>query len=466
VTPDDLLFSSATELGKLIRARKVSSVELTKASLDALDARGRELNALAELTRELALDQAEQADREVKEGRIRSPLHGVPYGAKDLLATKGIPTRWGSPTHKDQVFDYDATVVERLRNAGAVLVAKLAMIELAGGGGYEYAHASITGPCRNPYDKTRWAGGSSSGSGAATGAGLVGFSIGTETWGSITVPSAFCNVSGLRPTYGRVPRHGAMALCWTLDKIGPMCRSAEDCGHVLQAIAGHDPRDASSLPGAFKFQLRAHAKRKFRLGLLPTDYQKNKAPDAAKRFQEALQVLHKLGHTSDEAKLPDFPYDQCAEMIVVVEGSSAFEDLARSPRLELLADKAQHAGFLAGLAVPAADYLRAMRIRAIAAPEAVKVFEKFDALIAPTLLQGAPPADKSLNETWVGMGGNGGPGNLLGWPSISIPMGLTKEGLPLGLEIIGAPYEENKLLALAMAFQRETAWHRVRPGSG
>jgi aspartyl-tRNA(Asn)/glutamyl-tRNA(Gln) amidotransferase subunit A len=464
VTPDDLLFSSATELGKLIRARKFSSVEITKAYLDALDSRGRALNALAELTRELALDQAKQADREIKAGRLRGPLHGVPYGAKDLLATKGVPTRWGSPAHKDQVFDYDATVVERLRNAGAVLVAKLAMIELAGGGGYEYAHASITGPCHNPYDKSRWAGGSSSGSGAATGAGLVGFSIGTETWGSITVPSAFCNVSGLRPTYGRVPRHGAMALCWTLDKIGPMCRTAEDCGHVLQVIAGPDPRDASSFPGAFKFQPRALAGKKLRFGLLPTDYQKNKATDAEKRFQEALQVLTKLGHATEEARLPDYPYDQCAEVIVVVEGSSAFEELARSPRLELLADKAQHAGFLAGLAVPAADYLRAMRIRAMAAPEAVKVFEKFDALVAPTLLQGAPPIDKSLNETWVGMGGNGGPGNLLGWPSISIPMGLTKEGLPLGLEIIGAPYEENQLLTLAMAFQRETNWHNRKPG--
>jgi aspartyl-tRNA(Asn)/glutamyl-tRNA(Gln) amidotransferase subunit A len=460
---NDIFFSSAAELGRMIRAKKVSSVEVTRLYLDALDTRGRKLNAVAELTRELALEQAAQADREIASGKVRGPLHGVPFGAKDLLATKGIPTRWGSPAHKDQVFDYDATVIERLRDAGAVLLAKLAMIELAGGGGYDNASASLHGPCRNPYDPSRWAGGSSSGSGATVGGGLVGFAIGTETWGSITVPSAFCNVSGLRPTYGRVSRHGAMALCWTLDKIGPMARSAEDCGLILGAIAGHDPHDATSAPGRFKFQPRAMAKRKFRLGLLPTDYAKNKAPEAEKRFKDALEVLHKQGHTTIEMKLPEFPYDLAAGTIVDVEGAAAFENLIRSPRLELLADKAQQTGFLAALATPGVDYLRAMRIRTMAAPEAVKVFEKFDALIAPTLLQGAPGIDKSLNEGWVGMGGNGGPGNLLGWPSISVPMGLGKDNLPLGLEIIGSPYDEATVLAVAMAFQRETIWHKQRP---
>jgi aspartyl-tRNA(Asn)/glutamyl-tRNA(Gln) amidotransferase subunit A len=458
-----LLHSTAAELGRLLRARKVSSVELTRMYLDALDTRGRALNAVAELTRELALKQAALADREIRAGRIRGPLHGVPYGAKDLLATKGIPTRWGSPAHKDQLFHYDAAVIERLRAAGAVLIAKLAMIELAGGGGYEWASASLHGPCRNPYDRTRWAGGSSSGSGAAVGGGLVGFAIGTETWGSITVPAAFCNVSGLRPTYGRVPRYGAMALSWTMDKIGPMARSAEDCGLILAAIAGHDPRDPSSAPARFQFQPRALAKRKFRLGLLPTDFKRNKAPEAEKRFAAALEVFRSLGYVTAPAKLPDFPYGLAAGTIIDVEGAAAFENLIRSPKLEELADKSQQAGLLAALATPGVDYLRAMRIRTMAAPAAVRIFEQHDALVAPTLLKGATPIDKSLNEGFANMGGNGGPGNLLGWPSISIPMGPDGSGLPLGLELIGAPGEEATLLALAMAFQRETDWHRRKP---
>lgn len=458
-----LLYSTAAQLGRMLRRREVSSVELTQLYLQQLESRGRELNAVAEVTAELALKQAKQADREIAAGRFRGPLHGVPYGAKDLLATKGIPTRWGSPAHQEQVFRYDAAVVERLRDAGAVLVAKLAMIELAGGVGYEYAAASLHGPCRNPWNRDRWAGGSSSGSGAAVGAGLVGFAIGSETWGSITVPAAFCNVTGLRPTYGRVSRYGAMALSWTMDKIGPMARSAEDCGLILAAIAGHDPRDPSSAPGRFTFSPRALAKRKFHLGVLPTDYKQNRAPEAERRFGEALAVFRKLGHTTGEAKLPAFPYELAAGTIIEVEGAAAFENLVRSPQLELLADKSQQAGLLAALATPGVDYLRAMRIRTLAAPAAVRLFETFDALIAPTLLQGAPPIDKSLNETWSGMGGNGGPGNLLGWPSISIPMGLGRDGLPLGLELIAAPYQEATLLTLAMAFQRETEWHRLQP---
>jgi len=458
-----LLYSSAAQLGRMIRRREISSVELTQLYLQQLESRGRELNAVAELTAALALKQAKQADKEIAAGKVRGPLHGVPYGAKDLLATKGIPTRWGSPAHKDQVFHHDATVIERLRNAGAVLVAKLAMIELAGGGGYEYAGASLHGPCRNPWNRDRWAGGSSSGSGAAVGAGLVGFAIGSETWGSITCPAAFCGITGLRPTYGRVPRYGAMALSWTMDKIGPMARSAEDCGLILEVIAGHDSRDPSSAPGRFRFQPRALAKRAFRLGVLPTDFKKNRAPEAEERFDAALAVFRKLGHTTHAVKLPSFPYELAAGTIIEVEGAAAFENLVRSPRLEELADRSQQAGLLAALATPGVDYLRAMRIRTLAAPAAVRVFEKCDALIAPTLLKGATPIDRSLNETWSGMGGNGGPGNLLGWPSITIPMGLGKDNLPLGLELIGAPYQEMTLLALAMAYQRETEWHRLQP---
>ena len=456
-----LHYRSATELGRMIRDGKISSVELTTLYLDRLDHQGRALNALAELTRDLALRQARQADAERAAGRLRSPLHGVPYGAKDLLATAGIPTRWGSPAHKDQIFDYDATVITRLREAGAVLAGKLAMVELAGGGGYEYAAASLHGPGRCPWNPERWSGGSSSGSGATVGAGAVGFAIGTETWGSITVPAAFCGISGLRPTYGRVSRHGAMALCWTLDKIGPMARSAEDCGHVLQAIAGHDPEDPSCTTERFTFHPRP-ADRPLRLGILPHDY--SKAPAAHKLFDAALEVFKKRKFTLHDAKYPpDIPYGVAAGTIVNAEGSAAFENLIRSPKLNELADTSQQAGLIAGLAVPAADYLRALRIRTIALKALNTMWNDFDALIAPTLLLVAPPVARSLNEGGEPWGGNGGPGNLAGWPSISIPMGFGKDNLPMGLEIIGAPYEEQTVLSVAMAFQHDTDWHQQHP---
>lgn len=458
-----LHFQTATELGKLIRAKKISSVELTTLYLDRLEKQGAELNALAHLTRDLALQQAKQADAELAAGKPRSPLHGVPYGAKDLLATKGIPTQWGSPAHKDQMFDYDATVVSRLREAGAVLAGKLAMVELAGGGGYEYANASLHGAAKCPWNKQRWAGGSSSGSGAAVGAGAAGFAIGTETWGSITVPAAFCGISGLRPTYGRVSRHGAMALCWTLDKIGPMARSAEDCGHILQAIAGRDPLDSTSAPGRFQFRPRDLATGKpLRIGILKHDY--SKAPEAKKVFDAALEVFKKQKFAFKETEYPKgVPYDSAAGTIVNAEGAAAFENLIRSDKLKALADAKQQAGFLAGLTVPAVDYIRALRIRSQAVATLNKMWEEFDALIAPTLLLEATPIAKGLSEVTEPWGGNGGAGNLAGLPSISIPMGFGKTGLPLGLEIIAAPFAEQTILSLAMLFQRETDWHKRRP---
>jgi len=460
---DDLLFLTVTEQAKLLKSRKISSVELTQGYLQALRTRGTALHAVAEVVEEVALQQAQQADMEITSGKYRGVLHGIPYGAKDLFATKGVPTRWGSPAHQQQVFDDDATVIERLRHAGAVLVAKLAMIELAGAGGYEFAHASSTGACLNPWNKTRWAGGSSSGAGAAVAAGAVGFALGTETWGSITVPAAFCGVTGLRPTYGRVSRYGAMALSWTMDKIGPMARSAEDCAHILQVIAGHDPRDPTSAFSPFRYRFSAWRGHRFRIGLLPVDFARNNAPDAERCFAAALEVFKRCKADFVEVKLPDLPYNEAAEIIIVAEGSSAFENLIRSGKVNELADPSQVAGLLSGLTLPAVDYLRAMRVRAEACREIAKVFEQCDVLMAPTLLQGAPPVDRSLNETWVNMGGNGGFANLTGLPSVSVPMGFTTDGLPLGLEMIGAPYEEARILALAQIFQRETDWHRKRP---
>ena len=458
-----LLWSPAAALGRLVQQREVSAVELARWSLDALQTRGRELNAVATVTDDLALVQAVQADREIAAGRIRGPLHGVPYGAKDLFATAGIPTRWGSPAHRDQVFDYDATAIERLREAGAVLVAKLAMVELAGAGGYRSAGASIDGPCRNPWNPQHWAGGSSSGSGAAVGGGLVPFALGSETWGSITVPAALCNVSGLRPTYGRVSRHGAMALSWTMDKVGPMARTSEDCRLVLAAIAGADPRDPSTAVAPLTPDAATARPGQLRLGVLAHDYTAKHAPEAQARFTAALDIFHGLGHDIGEATLPAFPYDEAAALIIAVEGASAFEEVIRSERLQALADPAQQANMLAALAIPGVDYVRAMRIRAAAGPAAVRIFDRFDALVAPTLLQVAPPLDADIEEGWTDVGGNGGCGNLLGWPSISVPMGPGRDELPLGLEIIAAPYREQTVLALATAFQDATDWHLQRP---
>lgn len=460
---DELLFLTATEQAKLLKSRKLSCVELTQAYITALETRGKSLNAVAEITDDLAMEQARQADKEIASGKYRGVLHGIPYGAKDLFATKGIPTCWGSPAHKGQVFDFDATAIERLRYAGAVLVAKVAMVELAGAGGYEYAHASATGACLNPWNRSRWAGGSSSGSGAAVAAGTVSFALGTETWGSITVPAAFCGVTGLRPTYGRVSRYGAMALSWTMDKIGPMARSAEDCAHILQAIAGHDPRDPSSSGIPFRYRFAQWRRHRFRVGLLPVDFAANNAADAERCFTAALEVFKKHKAEFIEVKLPDLPYNEAAEVIIMAEGSSAFENLIRSGKVYELADQSQVTGLLSGLAIPSVDYLRAMRVRAEASRAIAKVFEGCDVLMAPTLLQGALPVDRSFNETWKGMGGNGGFANLTGLPSISIPMGFTGDGMPLGLEIIGAPYQEAKVLALAQLFQQETDWHRKKP---
>src|SRR5712692_10469576 len=243
---DDILYLSVHELGAQVRAQKISPVELTESYLARLEKFGAKLGAVATLTPDLALQQARQAEKELAAGRYRGPLHGIPYGAKDLLATRDIKTTWGAPPFRDQVFDYDATVIRKLTEAGAILVAKLAMIELAGGGGYSNASASLQGPARCPFNTDHWAGGSSSGPGAAVPSALVAFAIGSETIGSIITPAAFSGVSGLSPTYGRVSRHGAMPLSWTMDKLGPMCHSAEDCALVLAAIAGGDSDDPGS----------------------------------------------------------------------------------------------------------------------------------------------------------------------------------------------------------------------------
>ncbi|HZH80364.1 MAG TPA: amidase, partial [Gemmatimonadales bacterium] len=328
---DDLAFASIPELGRLLRARKVTAGELAELFLERLERFGPRFNCVVTVTPERALAAAARADRDLKAGRIHGPLHGIPFGVKDLLAVAGYPTTWGAEPYRGQTFDTDATVVARLDAAGAVLVAKLAMVELAGGMGYSQANASFTGPGKTPWNPDYWSGGSSSGPGSAVAAGLVPFAIGSETSGSILTPSAYCGITGLRPTYGLVSRHGAMALAWTMDKLGPMARSAEDCALVLAAIAGKDPLDASSVAQGFRVppppprppDSRRH---RFRIAV-PKGAIDAVQSEVAENFTRALDVLRDSSDVVENVDVPDLPFGVVGGILIGAEGASAFDDL-------------------------------------------------------------------------------------------------------------------------------------------
>src|SRR5580704_11584250 len=304
---EEIVYLSVSELAKRLESKKLSPVDLTEAYLDRSQKLGPRFNAYAMLTPDLAMAQAKAAEKEIQRGHYRGPLHGIPYAAKDLLAVKGVPTTWGAKPYENQVFDYDATVIEHLNRVGAVLLGKASMIELAGGMNYRFASASLQGEAKNPWDPKCWTCGSSSGSGAIVAAGLAPFAIGTETWGSILCPSAFCGISGLRPTYGRVSRYGAMALAPSMDKIGPLARSAEDCARVFAAMAGHDPRDRSTLPldkAAFTYSPSIELKsRALKVGWL-TNAWKKPEPGVVKAADAAEKVVKKYFPGVKNAKLP------------------------------------------------------------------------------------------------------------------------------------------------------------------
>ncbi len=468
----DLLFTPIRELAAHMQARRLSPVALAEASLERLDTLGRKFNAVATLAGRDALDRAREAEREIAAGRHRGLLHGIPYGAKDLLATRKMPTTWGAAPYRDQQFDFDATAIRRLDRAGAVLTAKLCMVELAGGMGYNNADASFTGPGLNPWNTSHWSGGSSSGPGAAVAAGLVSFAIGSETVGSILTPSAFCGVTGLRPTYGRVSRHGAMALSWTLDKLGPMARSAEDCAAVLAVIEGPDPEDPTTVP--LPAAPPGQAARKKRVGVLKgsTEYVHE---EVARNFRDALAVLERFAEVTQDAVLPDFPYGLCTGSIVASEGASAFLELIESGRLKELRAKADRVGGYANAMTPAVDYLQALRLREKMRAPVAALFEKYDVLIAPSRDTVAIPIgtdfDKAFPElnaerpqnfvsaagTLIQMG------NLLGYPAISLPNGFGRQSLPTGMQLLAAPFREDALVGLGTAYQRQTDFHSRRP---
>ena len=440
-----------SELGALMRSRELSPVDLAQQTIDALESEGRALNAVATITAECALEEARRAETELAQGIDKGPLHGIPYGAKDLLDTAGIATSWGAEPFRDRVPESDAAAIESLAAAGAVLVAKLAMVELAGGFGYDQANASLTGPGLNAWDLSAWSGGSSSGSGSAVGAGLVPLALGSETWGSITTPSAFNGVTGFRPTYDRVSRRGAMALVWTMDKIGPMARSASDCKLVFEALTDGQPG-------------KPDPRRAVRIGVLG-GWSEGLQEGVGANFETALDTFGGVGSLATFS-LPELPLDEAAVTIILCEGAAAFEDFIESGGQRGLTAPEDRTGLYDALVIPAVDYLKAGRIRTAAAHAMAEVFERFDVVVAPTLPAVANGIEDSF-ENYFGRypaPGLGAVGNLCGFPSITVPNGFGERGLPTGLEIMGAPGRDELVLEVAQRYQEATEWHLRRPG--
>jgi len=463
---DEILYLPASELSKRIQSKALSPVDLTKAYLDRSEKLGPRFNAYARLTPDIALAEADAAEKEIKRGHYRGPLHGIPYAAKDLLSVKGVPTTWGAKPFENQTFDFDATVIEHLRHVGAILLGKAAMIELAGGMNYRFASASLEGPAKNPWDANCWTCGSSSGSGAIVAAGLAGFAIGTETWGSIVCPSAYCGVSGLRPTYGRVSRYGGMALAYSMDKIGPMARSAEDCAHIFAAIAGHDFKDRGTLPidkAAFTYSPSLELSSKpLRVGIL-TNAWKTLDAHVEKPVQAALRVVQKFFSGTKTAQLPLGPWEDAANIIMGVEGASAFRDLIRSGKVAQLTDPLGQINGYINESIGAADYARALQIREILQQKMTDLFDDYDVIVTASQPIAATPLDTNLEISFLFPDPLGAVGNLCGLPSLSVPCGFTDQNLPVGLQFVGRAGNDAAVIRAARIFQQHTDWHRKHP---
>jgi len=461
-----LAFATIGELGAGLRAGTFTAVELAEFFLERLARLGREYNCVVTVTRTRALEQARRADREFGDGKVRGPLHGIPFGVKDLIAAKGYPTSWGAAPFKDRVIDTDATVVTRLERAGAVLAAKLSMVTFAGGFGYSSANCTFSGPQYNPWDKRRFAGGSSSGPGAAVGGGMVPIAIGSETSGSIISPAHYCGISGLRPTYGRVSRYGAMALSWTLDKLGPLCRSADDCGLVLAALAGPDENDRSAATRDYTYPPTDPPKPPFKLAMIKGCADKVQ-PEVQANFNESLAVLGGFS-TIDEIELPDLPFGTVIDTILSCEKAAAFEPVLKAGHFRQLTDPRTRQGApYADLLIPARDYLNAMRLRGEMQRAIDELMAQYDAVLTPTLGIVAYPSDRNFSD-YAGAKGiqhinMGSAANVVGLPGISIPNGFGEDHLPTGLNLIGRAFEENRLLAIANRYQNTTDWHRQHP---
>jgi aspartyl-tRNA(Asn)/glutamyl-tRNA(Gln) amidotransferase subunit A len=457
----EILFSPISELAKHIKRKRLSPVKLTEEFLSRIEKISPRLNAFVTVTSDLAMQQAQRAEREINSGLYRGPLHGIPYAAKDLFAVKGYPTTWGAKPYAHQMIDEDAAVIKKLREAGAILLGKAAMSELAGGP----PTATATGACRTPWDLTRWSGGSSSGSGAAVAAGLCVFALGTETWGSIMTPSSFCGVTGLRPTFGRISRAGAMALSWTMDKVGPICRTAADAAIVFSVLHGRDESDAMSVQAPFKFAPNKSRENitKLRVGFVREDYDKWGEPDVAAAFAQALETFKQLGIEASEVQLPDHPYETIASTIISAEEASAFESLVRAGKVGGIIDPDRRGELLGAQLITAVDYLRCQRIRTQISHDIATLFTQFDIILGSSTLQCAPPIEADMQSIFGGGNTIEAVENLVGLPAVSVMCGFNKKKLPIGLKIIGRPFAEADVLAMAHVYQSVTEWHTKRP---
>ncbi|TDB65126.1 amidase [Arundinibacter roseus] len=438
---NELAFYSISQLASLLRSRQITSLELTQFFIDRLKKYDPTLHCVVTLTEELALTQARKADEEIKAGNYRGLLHGIPYGAKDLLSKKGYKTTWGAAPFKDQVLEQDATVIKKLEEAGAVLCAKLSMGALAWGDVW------FGGKTRNPWAPESGSSGSSAGSASSVSAGLLPFAIGTETLGSIVSPSTVCGTTGLRPTFGRVSRHGAMALSWSMDKIGPICRTVEDCALVFNAIYGPDGQDLTILDAPFNYA-PVKSLRGMRIGFLEKAFAENYPTRSNDSL--TLAVLKELGAELIPMQLPSYPASDMT-MILSVEGAAAFDDLTRSNRDDLLVRQVKNAWpnvFRAARFVPAVEYLQANRLRTKLIQDMYRCLleAKVDVYVSPAY-----------------GGGNLAITNLTGHPSVVLPNGFNRRGTPTSITFMGQLFREDKVLAVAKAYQDATKHHLKHP---
>ena len=478
---EDAAFWPLAHLAHLLKTRQVTSVDLTRMYLDRLSRFNATLNFVVTYTDELAMQQAQQADREIAAGKYRGPLHGMPWGCKDIISVPGFPTQWGSGAFKGQVIDTEATVVRLLREAGAVMLAKLTTGELASGDQW------FGGRTNSPWDPTEGSSGSSAGPASATAAGCVAFAIGTETSGSILSPSTICGVTGLRPTFGRVSRYGAMTLSWTQDRLGPLCRTVEDCALVFHAIAKTDEQDLSVIDLPFNWDADLDA-RKLRVGYLAAGFQESprnadwKANDA-----RALDTVRSLGVTPEAFELPAMPTNVTGGILGAESGAS-FDEFVRSGRDKDLTNKGRGNGMRQSRLVPAVEYLQAQRVRAMIMRQFAATVSKYDVYIAPYIDMRAGGAGRAGEAGRAGQAGRaGGDGrageagraggapppsairdhfqiaNLCGYPAVSVPNGFTAEGRPTSITFLGRLYAEAEMLALARAYQERAGFHLKHP---
>jgi Asp-tRNA(Asn)/Glu-tRNA(Gln) amidotransferase A subunit family amidase len=466
---EEVAFWPVTHLAQLIRTRRIRPVELTEMYLARLKKHNSLLNCVVTFTDDLAMKQARQADEEIAAGRYRGPLHGIPWGCKDIISVAGYKTTWGSASFKDQVFQTDASVVQLLREAGAVLLAKLATGELAAGDRW------FGGRTNNPWDPKLGSSGSSAGPASATAAGLVAFGIGTETSGSILSPCSVCGVTGLRPTFGRISRNGVMTLSWTQDRLGPLCRTGEDCAVVFNAICKPDGKDLSVADIPFNWNAKLDAKT-LRVGYLKDGFDESeKSPDWKANEQKALEQLSAMGVKLVPFKLPEFQLGPLGSLLGV-ESGAFFDEFSRLNRDKELSDRARGVGRGLSRMIPAVEYLQAQRLRAVMMQRLAETVAPFDVYVAPYQeIVGRPEPAGGARETRPeprepGPSRPQGPtsihfrvANLAGYPAVSVPNGFNAKGTPTSMVFMGKPYAEAEVLALAKAYQEASGWHLKHP---